>query len=316
MKNNHKLITMLAVMLLCASYNFQAIAGQGHEHEESEDHKEEESHNEEATISHNAAEELGIKVEQAAEGVITQSLNVTGRVTLNQNSTAQVKARFSGVIRTVEKEPGEMVKSGDTLATVESNDSLQVYPVKAPVSGTIITRNANIGEIAGDAPLFVIADLSQLWAELFVFSKDGEKLKTGQKVRIQCLDDPIHTESVISLILPTAEASSQTVIARAVIDNKDAHWRSGMNIRADIITSETTVPLVVRTDAIQRMEGKQVVFIVQEGGKYKAQAIETGLSDHEWTEVKSGLTAGESYVAQNSFIIKADIGKSGAEHEH
>ncbi|NBX02587.1 MAG: HlyD family efflux transporter periplasmic adaptor subunit [Alphaproteobacteria bacterium] len=296
----------------------------GHDHEEAKPadehghggHGEEGGHAEESKISDTAAKNLNIEVMEASSGKVQETVSVSGRVTLNQNTTAQVKARFPGIIRSVVKEPGEMVKAGDTLATVESNDSLQVYAVKSPVSGTIITRNANVGELAADAPLFVVADLGKLWAELFIFSKDGEKLKAGQKVHIQCLDDNINTESTIALVLPTAEASSQTVVARAVIENDDNHWRSGMNIRADVVLTEKEVPLVVKTEAIQRMEGNNVVFVQEEGGVYKAQPVELGASDATWTEIKSGLNAGQHYVAKNSFVVKADIGKAGAEHEH
>lgn len=289
--------------------------GEGDEHGHG-GHGEEGGHAEESKISDNAAKNLNIEVLEAGSGMVQETVSVSGRVTLNQNTTAQVKARFPGIIRSVVKEPGEVVKAGDTLATVESNDSLQVYAVKSPVSGTIITRNANVGELASDTPLFVVADLSKLWAELFVFSKDGEKLKAGQKVLIQCLDDPVSTQSTIALVLPTAEASSQTVVARAVIENTDNHWRSGMNIRADVVLTEKEVPLAVKTEAIQRMEGNNVVFVAEEGGTYKAQPVELGASDAAWTEIKSGITAGQRYVAKNSFVVKADIGKAGAEHEH
>jgi cobalt-zinc-cadmium efflux system membrane fusion protein len=283
----------------------------GHGHGEKEG-----DHAETSKISDNAVKNLNIEILEVGSAMVQETVSVSGRVTLNQNTTAQVKGRFPGVIRSVLKEPGEMVKAGDTLATVESNDSLQVYAVKSPVSGTIITRNANVGELAADAPLFVVADLGKLWAELFIFSKDGEKLKAGQKVRIQCLDDPVNTESTIALVLPTAEASSQTVVARAVIENADNHWRSGMNIRADVVLSEKEAPLAVKTEAIQRMEGNTVVFVQEEGGTYKAHPVETGTSDSQWTEIKSGLNAGQRYVAKNSFVVKADIGKAGAEHEH
>lgn len=291
------------------------------EHGEADEHGhghggEEGGHAEESKISDNAVKNLNIEILQAGSAMVQETVSVSGRVTLNQNTTAQVKARFPGVIRSVVKEPGEVVKAGDTLATVESNDSLQVYAVKSPVSGNIITRNANVGELAADTPLFVVADLSKLWVELFIFSKDGERLKAGQKVRIQCLDDPINTDTTIALVLPTAEASSQTVVARAVIENADNHWRSGMNIRADVVLSEKEAPLAVKTEAIQRMEGNTVVFVREDVGTYKAQPVETGMSDATWTEIKSGLTAGQHYVAKNSFVVKADIGKAGAEHEH
>lgn len=282
---------------------------EGHGHDE-------EGHAEETVIQEGVAQELGITVEVAGPARIEETVSVTGRVDFNRNTTAQVKARFEGVIRSVLKEPGETVQAGATLATVESNDSLQVYPVTSPVTGTIVSRTAAIGELAGDAPLFVVADLDTLWAELFVFSRDGEKLQAGQKVRIQCLDDPASSESTIALILPAAEASSQTVVARAIIDNAGRHWRAGMNIRADVVLSEREAALAVRSDALQRMDGKTVVFVQVPDGAYAARPVKTGASDGVWTEVLGGLTAGERYVAKNSFVVRADIEKASAEHEH
>lgn len=272
-------------------------------------------HAEATRISEAAAKNLELEILTAGPATVQETLEVSGRVTLNQNTTTQVKARFPGIVRSVTKEPGQFVQAGETLATVESNESLQVYPVTAPVSGTIISRSANPGELAGAEALYVLADLNLLWAELFVFSKDGERLKVGQKVRILCLDDPLTADSSISLVLPTTEASSQTVVARAVIQNPDNHWRSGMNIRAEIVLEERQVPLAVRTEAVQRMEGKTVVFVQDPDGTYRAQPVELGGGDAEWTQLTAGLTAGQRYVAKNSFVVKADIGKAGAEHE-
>ena len=290
----------------------------GHDHgeEKGDGEQAEQGHGEETTIGSETLKNLDIEIAEVGRATIRETLSVSGRVTFNQNTTAQVKARFPGVIRSVSSEPGLAVREGDTLATVESNDSLQVYPVKAPVSGTVVSRNANIGEIAGEVPLFVIADLGTLWAEVSVFSKDAERVKAGHKVTVTCLDDPVAVESTVALVLPAAEATSQTVVARVVIDNAGGHWRPGMNIRADIVLSERDVPVAVKANAIQRMEGNTVVFVQKAEGRFKAQPVEIGSSDAEWAEIKSGLSPGERYVARNSFLIKADIGKAGAEHEH
>ncbi len=287
-----------------------------HQHEDEHGHGREKQHDESSTISSSAAKALEIEVSNASEAIVQERLSVAGRVTLNQNTTAQVKARFPGIIRSVLKQPGETVKAGEILATVESNDSLQVYPVKSPVAGTVITRQANIGELASDQPLFAVADLNMLWGELFVFSKDVERVKAGADVTVKCLSDPITAQTTIALILPTAESSSQTTIVRANIDNTDRHWRSGMSIQAHITVSQKRVPIAVKTEALQRMENKTVVFLALPDGKYQARPVVTGMSDPQWTEIKEGIMAGQAYVSKNSFIVKADIGKAGAEHEH
>lgn len=263
-----------------------------------------------------AARALQIDVLEAGSGSIRQTIDVTGRITLDQTTTAQVKARFPGIIRNVVKQPGEVVQAGDTLATVESNDSLQVYPVKSPVAGTVLSRAANVGELAGDGALFVVADLSKLWVELFVFARDGDKIKAGQPVRIRRLDDSAEADAVLTLVLPTADPTSQTIVARATLNNADRLWRAGMTVRASIAHAETSVPVTVRSQAIQRVEGAEVVFVQTADDTYAAQPITAGISDGTWTEVRSGLAAGQRYVAANSFILKAEMGKAEAEHDH
>lgn len=265
-------------------------------------------------IGQEMADQSNIVSEQAAAATIHETVTLTGRITLNPNTTAQVKARFPGIVREVRKGISETVNSGDILAMVESNDSLQIYPVKAPISGIILARNTNIGDVAADAPLFTIANLSDVWAEFHVFPHDLARIKAGQKVRIKSTDGSIAADAAIQSLLPVAEAVSQTVIARATLANPEGQWRSGMTVRGDVVLSEREVPVAVASTAIQRLEGATVVF-VQEGQTYTARKVELGISDDRYTEIKSGLKVGERYVAQNSFTVKADIGKSGEEEE-
>ncbi len=293
---------------------------QGHDEGKKEDehgHGKEggEEHGEGTELAKESAEIAGVKTAEVTSVPIREVVMLTGRTTLNQNATAQVKARFSGIVREVRKGPGEMVSSGDVLATVESNESLQVYPVKSPISGVILSRSTNVGDVAGDEPMFTITNTSDVWAEFHVFPRDIDRIKVGQKVMITSFEGGHKGEATISTLLPVAEASSQTVVARVTLPNPEGLWRAGMTVRGDAIIAERQVPLAVKSSAIQRVEGKMVVF-VQEGDKYETRPIRTGASDSEWTEVLDGVKAGEIYVSEKSFQIKADIGKAGAAHEH
>lgn len=265
-------------------------------------------------ISSQAAAEAGIVVENTGPATVYETVSLTGRITLNQNATGQVKARFPGIVRSVNKGQGEAVKIGDIMAKVESNDSLQVYPVKSPINGIVLARNTNVGDVAGDTPLFTVADVSNIWAEFHVFPRDIDRIQNGQQVTVTSFEGHHTGKALITVVLPMAEASSQTVVARVTLPNTEGLWHSGMTVRGEVAVKERPVALAVKTSAIQRMEGKSVVF-VQVGERYSMRPIKTGLSDGEWTEVREGLQPGEAYVSQNSFMIKADIGKAGAEHE-
>lgn len=283
-------------------------AAASHESEEGE------AHGESTEISKQAAEAAGIEAEKAGAAVVHETITLTGRITLNQNTTAQVKARFPGIVRQVRKGLGESVKAGDVLAMVESNDSLQTYPVAAPIGGVILARNTNIGDVAGEQSLFTVADVSEVWAEFHVFPRDIDRIQNGQMVRVTSFEGEHTDRAAIRVVSPIAESSSQTVVARVTLLNEKGLWHAGMTVRGDVTVSEKQVPLAVKTSALQHMEGKTVVF-VQDGNNYIMRQIETGLSDSEWTEVTDGLKNGETYVSENSFVIKADIGKAGAEHE-
>lgn len=265
-------------------------------------------------ISKEAAEAAGIKTEIADKRAIQETVALTGRITLNQNTTAQVKARFPGIVREVKKGLGEAVGTGDVLAMVESNDSLQTYPVKSPISGVVLARNTNVGDVAGDQPLFTVANVSDVWAEFHVFPRDIDRIQGGQSVRVTSFEGEHTDEAKITVVSPIAEASSQTVVARATLQNRQGLWHSGMTVRGEVTVSEKDVQLAVKSSAIQRMEGKTVVFI-QDGNRYSMRAIKAGISDSHWVEVVDGLKAGETYVSENSFLIKADIGKAGAKDE-
>ncbi len=329
MKIKTLILCSVAVIALGAAglTSYRTFAGDEHGHGAEENHKDgeekdehghggEEEHGDATEISDKSAEAMKIDVLPAGPALIHQTTSLTGKIILNQDRTAQVRGRFPGVIKSASKSVGEIVKKGDELATIESNQSLQTYAVTSPLDGVIINRNAAIGGLAGDEPIYVVADLSQIWAEFFVFSRDMDRLAIGQKVDVFSLSDATTSaETTISTLLPTAESSSQTVVARVVIDNTDQKWRSGMTVRGDVVLSEKQVPLAVKTSAIQRQEGSQVIY-VKEGEKYEMRKVELGLADREWTEVLSGIQSGEEYVATNSFVVKADIGKSAAEHEH
>lgn len=286
----------------------QEAASESHGHEEAG------GHDEATTVSPQAAEAAGIKVEEAGMASIREGVSLTGRITLNQNATAQVKARFAGIVRSVKKGPGDSVALGDVLATVESNESLQVYPVKSPIAGVILTRTTNVGDVAADTPMFTITDPSEVWAEFHIFPRDIDRVQIGQKVQITSFEGGHKGEAAITTLLPIAEASSQTVVARASLPNAEGVWRAGMTVRGDVVISEREAAVAVKNTALQRMESNTVVF-VQEGESFKARTIKPGISDSEWTEITEGLKAGERYVSEKSFQIKANIGKAGAAHE-
>lgn len=260
------------------------------------------------------AQEAGIEIETAGPATIMETLNLTGRVQADPDRIAQVRARFPGVVQGIEARLGERISKGAALARIQSNESLQTYTLTAPIDGVILKREVQVGMATGDAPLFVIADLSQVWVELDVFARHIGQVQTGQTVAVGLLDDST-LSGRIDWVSPLAMHASQSVQARVILDNADGRLRPGQFVRAQVVVAEYPVELAVRQSAIQRFRDFQVVF-ARFGETYEVRMLELGRQNAEWAEVLGGLKPGSEYVTGNSYLIKADIEKSGASHDH
>jgi cobalt-zinc-cadmium efflux system membrane fusion protein len=261
------------------------------------------------------AEQAGIKIGTAGPATIRESLRLTGRVQADPDRLSHVRARFPGVIQSLQRSLGDTVKVGDVLATVQSNESLQTYSVKAPIAGAVIKRDVQVGEATGNEPMFVIADGSQVWVELDLFSRDLTRVSAGQNVTVESLDGRYRARGVIDWISPLAAHASQSVGARVPMNNAEGNLRLGQFVRGTVEVADHPVPLAVKRSALQRFRDHQVVF-ARFGDTYEVRMLELGRANPEWVEVLGGLAPGTEYVTTNSYLIKADIEKSGASHDH
>lgn len=280
----------------------------GHEHEHGQENRVE--------LSAHARRNANLTIEEAAGAKIKDLLPLYGKIASNEESMAHVQPRFPGVVKEVRKRLGEHVGKGETLAVIESNDSLRNYEIKSELAGTVIQKDITLGEfVKSEATVFTIADLSTVWVDLAVFRQDFKKLKVGQPVEIHpgAGDEAIRDK--VAYISPFGTEGTQTMLARCVVPNPNGDLRPGLFVTAEIVTGETDAPVAVKPAAIQTLGEKTVVF-VEEGDSFEAREVELGARDNEHVEVLSGLLPGDRYVSTNSFILKAEIGKGEAAHEH
>lgn len=261
-----------------------------------------------------------IGLADAGPATIKNLLSVYGKIATNEESMAHVMARFPGVVKKVNKRLGETVKKDEVLAVVESNESLRTYEVIAAVGGTIIAKDATLGEfVKDDTALFTIADLSSVWVDLSVFRQDFKLLKVGEAVTLHVGEDAEPIQTKIDYISPFGAEGTQTMLARCIVANTSGDLRPGLYVTAEVATGETKAPVAVKAGAIQTLHEKTVVFVLdtddKDGNGYQAVEVKLGAKDHEHVEILEGMKPGEKYVAVNSFILKAEIGKSEAEEE-
>jgi cobalt-zinc-cadmium efflux system membrane fusion protein len=266
-------------------------------------------------ISSAAAKDGGIEIETVGPATISDVREVEGVVQLATSARSEIRAQFPGKVMLVTKAVGDYVKKGQLLARIESSESLQTYPIYSPVSGVVAERNANVGNVAIDQPVYVITDPGQTTVVFNIFPRDLGTIRPGQKVDIETLDGQPISASVLGGYLPEGNAAAGTALVRASLPNRDGRWRPGMALHGRVTVNAVTVPLAVRTEALQRFRDFTVVF-ANFGEDYEVRMLELGRRTPEWTEVLSGIKPGTRYAAKGAFLIRADVEKSGASHDH
>lgn len=198
----------------------------------------------------------------------------------------------------------------------EGDEEFSTYKLRAPFAGTVVEKHITLGELVDeDSNVYLLANLGTVWADLTVYQKDASKIRPGQPVVVSFRGEIPDAEGVIDSIMPVVDKTTRTATARVVLDNKHGQLRPGLFVTAEVVEHEAVAPIVVTREAVQNIRGWTAVF-VRYGNTFEARPLELGHRDGQWVEVLSGLSAGEHYVAKNSFVLKAEIGKSGATHGH
>jgi cobalt-zinc-cadmium efflux system membrane fusion protein len=275
-----------------------------------------ESYEGRTSIGEQIATDAGIRVAPAGAGVIADEHVVQGLLTPVEGKVASVTARFPGPIRSLGANVGDNVRAGQVLASIESNLSLTTYQVASPISGVVLARNAAVGNIASEStPLYEIADLSSLWVDLHIFGSDAQHIRAGGPVEVTRLSDGMKASTRIERVLPGMATASQSTVARATIANRDGLWRPGSAVTARITVDREPVKLAVPLAALQSFRDWTVVFI-RVGDTYEVRPVELGKRDATQVQVLEGINAGDLVVVEQSYLVKADIEKSGASHDH
>ena len=324
------LVAALAAPLACGKGDEKSEAGKPHTEEHADGHGDEADehghaeagegeHGEEAREAVSlTAEQLaaaGIEIAAAGPGAIDSGTELLGEVHPNGDRLAHITPRFPGIVREVRKNAGELVKAGDVLAVVESSDSLAPYTLKTAIDGVVLAKHLTRGEaVDREKQAFVVADLSTVWVDLSVYQKDLGRIAMGQRVRIHAVNEGPDAEGAITYLTPAVDQVTRTATARVVLENPDRKFLPGMFVTAHTLDA-TEAAVAVPRDAIQSLEGRPVVFVETPEG-FAPHPVTLGREGESRVEVLTGLTAGERLAVANTFLLKAELAKSEAEHEH
>jgi membrane fusion protein, heavy metal efflux system len=190
------------------------------------------------------------------------------------------------------------------------------YEIRSPIDGVITHKKISVGEVMkDDANIFTVADLSSVWVDVNVYAKDLNALKVGQKVTVKSSAFEGRAEGTLSYVGALIGSQTRTALARIVLANPKGMWHPGLPVSVEVVSGEASVAKAISVEAVHTLRDAPVVF-GRYGDVFEARPVVLGRSDGVLVEVTEGLEAGEQYAARNSYVIKADIGKSSASHDH
>jgi cobalt-zinc-cadmium efflux system membrane fusion protein len=202
------------------------------------------------------------------------------------------------------------------LGAAPGSPDLNRYELRAPFDGMVVEKHLALGEaVKEDANVFTLSDLSSVWADVSVAAKDLPLIRVGDKVMVHSSAFEGATTGTVAYVSALIGEQTRTATARVVLPNPKLSWRPGLFVNVEVVAGEVQAPVTVAASAIQAFEGREVVFVEVPGG-FQARTVKLGRTDGQRTEITSGLQVGQRHASTNSFVIKAEIGKASAEHEH
>ncbi|MBI3730392.1 MAG: efflux RND transporter periplasmic adaptor subunit [Undibacterium umbellatum] len=201
-------------------------------------------------------------------------------------------------------------------AGMSAGGNLNRYEIRSPIAGTVTEKHISMGQsLKDDATIFTVADLSSVWVEVTIPAKDLSQVRTGQTATVNANAFDATADGKLSYVGAVMGEQTRSAKARLVLPNTKGNWYPGLTVSVALMSGEVEVPVAVSNEAIQTINERTTVF-GSYGNQLEAKPVELGRSDGKYTEVLKGLQAGEVYVAKNSFLIKAELGKSAASHDH
>jgi len=371
-------------------------SSENHSHDENPKKKDNHEEKKVIELTNEQIKRFDIQIITLNKSHFQHRITFPGQIALNENNITHVVASVPGTVKEIFKGLGEVTKSGDPLATLQSRDMaeakssyisayknlglqkdlferdeklwkqkvkaevqfiqtrnnyenakinlaqakqkllalsmteeqigklptqespLNIYTIDSPIDGKIIERHITLGEvISSDKQVFVIANLDTVWINLAIPAEELPKIKKDQKVDIFAHQGELICSGFIMYSSPVINEESRTGRAVIQLDNPQHALHPGDFIKAQVVVAESSALLSLPSSATQRIDGKIVVFVKTNEHSFEAKSINIkGSEKAEFVEVIDGLKEGDDVVIKNSFLLKAELGKSEAEHAH
>lgn len=203
------------------------------------------------------------------------------------------------------------------------------FTIHAPIAGTVIEREVTLGELVGPdrETLLVLADTTNPWILADVPEARLGQTRVGAAAWVTvgavASDSSRGLEGTVDHIAPLVDAATRTAQVRIALANAPAWLTPGMFAQVEIAAADPregapAEVVAIPDSAVQTVEGRTAVFVpvASEEGAFAVRPVRVGPVVHGVRAVLDGLAEGEAFVASGSFILKAELGKGSAAHEH
>lgn len=203
------------------------------------------------------------------------------------------------------------------IAANETSSMDVSMPVTTPIAGTVIERAVSVGTTVTTAtPLFVVSDLSRLWALAEVDEMRIGLLARGQSVSLAVAAYGAERfVGRVAAVGATVDPTTRRVMVRIEIPNGDGRLKPNMFASVVLSAGAARDRVVVPSSAIQQVGPNQVVFVEEPGGVFRAVEVELGPERDGRVEVLKGVSGGQRVAVEGTFLLKSELQKASLAEE-
>jgi len=239
-----------------------------------------------------------VQVEQARQDLVSAQTAV-------RNAELEVD-RLKDLLEDDLRVPAEP-KAGDEVA--------DQVPIIAPASGYILEKNVTLGKAIDTMDdTFVIGDLSEVWMLASIRQDQLGQLRMGVPVRVSVTGVAGQQfEGKITNLGQTLDPSTRTMAVRIALSNSSNILRPGMFATAEVPEGTRKMTVLVASDAVQQVDGQDVVFVRVAPDRFAVRAVEVAQTVNGQTPILQGLKGDEQVVVHGSFVLKSQLLRSALE---
>ncbi len=312
---------MIRILLLC--FMIATLSGCGGCGKSGEEHAGEHPENAEGMETVHLKEEsqkmVDLEFVTVKKEPLFASLKVVGEIAQETENVSHVTPSESGLLRSFLKQVGETVEKGTPLCVIQTKTG-ETMEIASPAHGIVLAQYVKPGEKVDNlTSMMTIADPDLLRVSFNVYEKDIAGIKLGQKVIVESIAYPNQEfKGEIVFVSPSVDVDTRAIKIRVDVKNEEHLLKFGMFVTGKILAPITEKTLVLPDEAIQEVEGKNVVFVPKEGeaDEFLLKEIKKGMASEEKTQILMGLEEGQSVVGKGSFYLKSELLKGELEEGH